>query len=179
MYKYFLFVLDRQYLKFIFFYIFIKQQQSILPAFGDEQWMRDELEEETIGDEITSDTNSEMDFESVVNEIAQEKNGPDQRKCGFCSKLPPIAGESVHPNIDPEIFIKVLFNVMGVLEKKVTEAMHVSESGVCVQIKPIDIFLKKNPYENYDEVLSKSDALEALEKMKTLKAEVRSKIPGI
>ena len=141
--------------------------------------MRGDLEEETIGDEIPSDVDNGLDFESVMNKISQNKDKPHQMKFGSCSKVPSIAGRPVPSDIDPEIFIKVLFNVMGVLEKKVKEAMDISESGVCPQIKPIDMFLKKNPYENYDELLSKSDALEALDKMKELKAEVRSKIAGI
>lgn len=165
-------------LKFI--YYFIKLQHSIAFGDGEVECSRGGFEEETtIGDEIPSDINNGIDFESVMNKISRKKEKQHQTKCGSCSKVPSIAVGPAHADIDPEIFLKLLFNVMGVLEKKVKEAMDISESGVCPKIKPMDIFLKKNPYENYDELLSKVDALEALEKMNELQTEIISKIPEI
>lgn len=93
--------------------------------------------------------------------------------------VPSIAGVPGLPDIDPQMFANILFDVMKVLEDKVKEAMNMSESGTCLQIKPIEIFLMKNPYVNYEEVINKNDGLEALNKMKELRSEVKIKIPGI
>lgn len=151
-----------------------------------------EFEEEIIEDELLSDTDK-ASFESMMNEISQ-KPVEEKPSCQSCSggpiphlkipKTPPpgvpsIAGMPGLPNIDPQMFANVLFNVMNILEDKVREAMNITELGTCPLIKPIDIFLMQNPYVNYEEIISKNDGLETLNKMNELRSEVKLKISGV
>ncbi|XP_055302258.1 uncharacterized protein LOC129568432 [Sitodiplosis mosellana] len=145
--------------------------------------------EESFEDEILSKTDERIEFGSIMNDISQKKEEKPttQGKCGARLKvpkmlqlgIPSIGGEPAHADIDPQLFANVLFNVMGLLELKVKEAINISDMGVCLQIKPIDIFLIQHPYTNYGEIISKNVGLDALNKMKQLKAEVKLKIRGV
>lgn len=103
--------------------------------------------------------------------------------CGTLSKMPQQGVPSIYgmpelPDVDPKEFTNVLYSIMGLLQIKIIEAMKISKLGVCPQIKPIDIFLMKNPYAFYEDIINEIEGLDALDKMEQLRSEVKLKIPG-
>lgn len=134
-------------------------------------------------------------FESMLNEMYEEneeiEETPTHETCGAGPipdvqmpqlapfGVPSIAGVPEIPDMDPNVFVNIFFKVMEILEDKVNEAMVVNEVGVCYAIPPIEIFVNKTPYLIYEELLMESEGQEALRKLEQLKAEVRSKIPGV
>lgn len=67
---------------------------------------------------------------------------------------------------DPKSFGDVVVHILKELENTIQKSVDENELGVCPQIPPINIFLFKNPYLAYEEVLYKKEGLDAKDKLK-------------
>lgn len=115
--------------------------------------------------------NEEGDWEDVVeDEIDDTLDKPKANNVLSIDGLPDLT------NADPLVLADIIFNIMNVVEEKLINNMEVNQSP---QIRPMDIFLSKNPYSDFEFVVSKSDALKALNQIEILRTEVRDQISKI
>lgn len=163
------------------------------------------MEEDDIfeADEIYTDTEKDR-FQSMMDEFSQENEvKPPQAPTPTCPfghsenilndehqepQMPSFDGllpsfgdvPSLMPGagIDPEALLKVLFNVMNLLETKVLDTLNENEAGVCSQVEPINVFLEKEPYMKYQDLLNKTEGLDALKQIENLRSEVKMKMGG-
>ncbi|XP_031626389.1 uncharacterized protein LOC116342785 [Contarinia nasturtii] len=120
-------------------------------------------------DELSMETTVEMDD---FPELCEDEAAP-------ILGIPSIGSMPAQPNVDPSVFLSVLSKAMDLLQEKLQDALMLNELGSCPQIKPINIFLEKNPYINYQDLLDKNEGLEALKKLVELRSEVNMKMPGV
>lgn len=145
--------------------------------------------DENYEDEIFSDAD-QASFESMMGDFSNQNEDVGEAMpmptCPFASAggdqafgVPSIAGVPGMAGIDPLLLANVLMKIVDTLEIRVKEAMLANESNVCSQIDPIQIFLSKNPYLDVENIFTNEEGVDALNKIKLLRAEVNAKMPTI
>lgn len=90
-----------------------------------------------------------------------------------------LSGEQIPSSFEPEGVAKLIYGLMNVLEVRVKEALNVLKVGVCPQVAPVNIFLSKTPFKEFEELMSKEEGLDALDKMGELKSQLKMKFAEV
>lgn len=133
-------------------------------------------------EEMMDDIASEMDI--VEDAPSPSSTCANKAGMGACGKMgglgalsgmamPPMAG-GLPPGVDPVAFSKILVNFLSALENRIQEAMKQNEQGICPQVKPLNIFLSKNPYLAYEEMLPQKDGFDAIGKINALRTDLKT-----
>lgn len=95
------------------------------------------------------------------------------------ANAPNMDGDSIAAAFDPEVIVKVVYQIMNALEVRVIDALEALKVGVCPQINPVDIFLSQKPYQAFQEIMTREEGEKALVQMDQLRAELKSKFPAL
>lgn len=137
-------------------------QHNIIPINCNNISTGDKFEDETIVDDLLDLSEEILDLADVQIDHVEDTN--DEANDALL-------------DADPLVIANLLYKIVDLLEDKLKSAMDMSESGVCPQIKPINIFLSKNPYFDFEVIVSKEDSQDALNKLQNFRDEVANKIP--
>lgn len=95
------------------------------------------------------------------------------------ANAPNMDGDSIAAAFDPEVIVRVVYQIMDTLEDRVKDALEALKVGVCPQINPVDIFLSQTPYHAFQEIMTRDEGEKALVQMDQLRAELKSKFPAL
>lgn len=156
-------------------------QRFLIPIYCDEtcsngsksKWIPyDTIEDEDMTEDDINSINTMMDDISK----GKDKTKPAQGTCPFAAGMPSfgnlLSSDNIEPT-DPKELVQTMMIVMDLLEEKIHGAIELGASGFCPQIKPINMFLVQYPFLNYEEIVSREQGLDALNKIKHLRNNVK------